>query len=54
MNRQRSNRDTAMSGTPYASGASGFEDILELRLLTAGPATGPVDFAVKDHRLDEH
>lgn len=36
-----------------APDASHVEDILELRLLTAGPETGPVDFPVKNHRLDE-
>ncbi|UNK47843.1 hypothetical protein [Arthrobacter sulfonylureivorans] len=36
-----------------ARDASPLEDILELRLLTAGPATGPLDFPVEDHRLDE-
>ena len=36
-----------------APDASPFEDILELSLLTAGPTTGPVDFPVEDHRLDE-
>lgn len=36
-----------------APGASLIEDVLELRLLTAGPETGPVDFPVTDHRLDE-
>jgi hypothetical protein len=30
--------------------ASPLEDILELSLLTAGPATGPVDRPMKDHR----
>ena len=30
--------------------ASPLEDILELSLLTAGPATGPVDRPRKDHR----
>lgn len=34
--------------------ASLAEDLLELRLLTADDAgVGPVDFPVKDHRLDE-
>ena len=33
--------------------ASPLEDILELSLLTAGPAAGPVDFPMEDHRLDE-
>jgi hypothetical protein len=34
--------------------ASAAEDLLELRLLTAeDQGTGPVDFPVKDHRLDE-
>jgi hypothetical protein len=33
-------------------GASQVEDLLELRLLTAGPETGPIDFPVRDHRLD--
>ncbi|VXB16661.1 conserved hypothetical protein [Arthrobacter sp. 9V] len=36
--------------TPDASPA---EDVLELRLLTAGPITGPVDRPLEDHRLDE-
>lgn len=36
-----------------APGANQLEDVLELSLLTAGPHTGPVDFPVKDHRLDE-
>jgi hypothetical protein len=36
-----------------APDASQVEDILELRLLTAGPETGPVDFPAEDHRLDE-
>lgn len=36
-----------------APDASLIEDILELRLLTAGPETSPVAFPVKDHRLDE-
>ncbi|MFJ5696590.1 hypothetical protein [Arthrobacter sp. NPDC093139] len=34
-------------------GPSPIEDFLELRLLTAGPPTGPVDFPLKDYRLDE-
>jgi hypothetical protein len=33
-------------------GASAAEDILELRLLTAGKETGPVDLPRRDHRLD--
>ncbi|WP_454700057.1 hypothetical protein [Arthrobacter humicola] len=34
--------------------ASAAEDLLELRLLTAeDQGLGPVDFPVKDHRLDE-
>lgn len=33
--------------------ASPIEDFLELRLLTAGQPTGPVDFPLEDHRLDE-
>ncbi|MBU8869214.1 hypothetical protein [Paenarthrobacter aromaticivorans] len=36
-----------------APDASALEDILELRLLTAGPAIGPVDRPMEDHRLDE-
>lgn len=40
-------------GDTVAPDASHAEDILELRLLTAGPETGPVDFPVTDHRLDE-
>jgi len=36
-----------------APDASPLEDLLELRLLTAGPPTGPVDFPLEDHRLDE-
>lgn len=36
-----------------APGASLVEGILELRLLTASPEAGPVDFPVKDHILDE-
>jgi hypothetical protein len=32
--------------------ASHAEDILELRLLTAGKETGPVDLPRRDHRLD--
>ncbi|MDP9936851.1 hypothetical protein J2T11_003219 [Paenarthrobacter nicotinovorans] len=36
-----------------APDASPAEDILELRLLTAGPITGPVDRPLADHRLDE-
>lgn len=36
-----------------APDASPAEDILELRLLTAGPITGPVDRPLEDHRLDE-
>lgn len=36
-----------------ASDASPAEDILELRLLTAGPITGPVDRPLPDQRLDE-
>lgn len=36
---------------PHASLA---EDVIELRLLTAeDQGLGPVDFPVKDHRLDE-
>jgi hypothetical protein len=35
-----------------APDASQVEDVLELRLLTAGPETGPVDFPAEDHRLD--
>ncbi|MEV7458208.1 hypothetical protein ACIQGM_21510 [Pseudarthrobacter sp. NPDC092200] len=33
-----------------APDASPLEDLLELSLLTAGPATGPVDRPRKDHR----
>lgn len=34
--------------------ASAAEDLLELRLLTAeDQGVGPVDFPVKDHRLDD-
>ncbi|MFJ6358691.1 hypothetical protein [Pseudarthrobacter oxydans] len=33
-----------------APDASPLEDLLELSLLTAGPATGPVDQPRKDHR----
>lgn len=33
--------------------ASQIEDLLELRLLTAGPETGPVDFPVPEHRLEQ-
>ncbi len=33
-------------------GASAAEEILELRLLTAGKETGPVDLPRRDHRLD--
>ena len=33
--------------------ASPIEDFLELRLLTAGPSTGPVDLPLEDPRLDE-
>ncbi|WP_454812944.1 hypothetical protein [Paenarthrobacter nitroguajacolicus] len=36
-----------------APDASPAEDVLELRLLTAGPVTGPVDRPLEDHRLDE-
>ncbi|WP_017200347.1 hypothetical protein [Arthrobacter sp. M2012083] len=36
-----------------APDASPAEDVLELRLLTAGPVTGPVDWPMEDHRLDE-
>lgn len=36
-----------------APDASPLEDLLELRLLTAGPITGPVDYPIEDHRLDE-
>lgn len=36
-----------------APDASPLEDLLELRLLTAGPITGPVDRPIEDHRLDE-
>jgi hypothetical protein len=36
-----------------APDASPIEDFLELRLLTAGPPTGPIDFPLEDHRLDE-
>lgn len=36
-----------------APDASPAEDVLELRLLTAGPVTGPVDRPLKDHRLNE-
>ncbi|MDR7081073.1 hypothetical protein J2X01_000342 [Arthrobacter ginsengisoli] len=36
-----------------APGASQLEDILELSILTAGPRTGPVDYPVEAHWLDE-
>ena len=36
-----------------APDASALEDLLELRLLTKGPRTGPVDRPVTNHRLDE-
>ncbi|MBO1269973.1 hypothetical protein [Arthrobacter cavernae] len=37
-----------------APDASLAEDILELRLLTAGPRTGPADLSREDHPLNEH
>ena len=36
-----------------APDASQLEDVLELSLLTAGSRTGPIDYPVADHRLDE-
>jgi hypothetical protein len=36
-----------------APDASPVEDVLELRLLTAGPETGPADFPAENHKLDE-
>ena len=37
-------------GDTVSPDASSLEDILELSLLTAGPATGPVDRPRDDHR----
>jgi hypothetical protein len=40
-------QDDKRPGNPSAA-----EDILELRLLTAGPRTGPADVSQDEHPLD--